>query len=101
MTDQIQIADGEAYAWAVPVLGPGGSPLDISDGVVAASAQRLTAPAAVVEATAALGDAYTIHGDFAPGVLGVGLWRVQTWLTRSGEPQRVDEFIVDVSPANG
>ena len=101
MTATVEITEGEAYAWALPVVDEAGDPLDISAGTPAASAQRLGLAGEAIDATATLGDDYTIHASFAAGALTAGLWRVQTWLTRSGEPQMLDQFRIEVRAANG
>ncbi|SFJ17129.1 hypothetical protein [Albimonas pacifica] len=100
MTDIVEITEGEAYAWAVPVVDEAGSALDISAGSPTASAVRLGAGGDLVAAVASLGDDYTIHAAFAPGDLTLGLWRVQTWLTLAGEPQMLDEFRIEVRAGN-
>ena len=101
MTTTVEITEGEAYAWALPVMDEAGDALDISGGTPAASAQRLASSGDAIDATATLGDDYTIHASFAAGDLTVGLWRVQTWLTLAGEPQMLDEFRIEVRAANG
>ena len=97
----VSITEGEGYAWALPVVDEAGDPLDISAGTPSATARRLGSTAEPVAGTTSLGDAYTIHASIAPGDLTAGLWRVQTWLTRSGEPQMLDEFQIAVGEANG
>lgn len=102
MTDRIEITDGEAYAWALPVVDAAGDPLDVSAGTPSASAERRGGVGGVlVTAGATLGDDYTIHASFGAGDLSVGRWRVQTWLTLDGDPQMLDEFEIQVREANG
>ena len=96
----VEITEGEAFAWALPVVDAAGAPLDISGGAPTASAKRRDEAGDTVAATATLGDDYTIHADFAAGALTAGRWRVQTWLNLAGEPQRLDEFTIDVRVSN-
>lgn len=102
MTDIVEITEGEAYAWAVPVVDEAGSAFDISAGTPTASAEKVGGVGGqLVNASASLGDNYTIHAAFAAGGLSVGRWRVQTWLELGGEPQMLDQFEIRVQEANG
>lgn len=98
MTDTVEISEIEGYAWAVPV-SDGGEP--ITDGTVTCDAQLIDIIAGpVVFGTGALVDSQA-QGTLAPGALSDGRWRVQTVLTRDGEPQLIDEFTVRVKVRNG
>tara|TARA_Y100000815_G_scaffold11999_1_gene10682 strand:- start:172 stop:480 length:309 start_codon:yes stop_codon:yes gene_type:complete len=102
MTTTVEITEGEAYAWALPVVDEVGDPLDISAGTPSASAEKVGGVGGqLVNASASLGDSYTIHGAFAAGALSVGGWRVQTWLVLGGEPQMLDQFEIRIQEANG
>lgn len=101
MTTTVKITEGEAYAWALPVVDEAGDPFDISAGTPTASVLPLGFAGDAVDATATLGDDFTIHADLSPGALTAGLWRVQTWLTLAGEPQMLDQFRIEVLAANG
>lgn len=100
MTETRTITEGEAFAWAIPVVDEDGDPLDISAGSVEASAKALDAGGALVAAAASFGDSYTVHAGLAAGALAAGLWRVQTWLTLAGEPQLLAEFNLAVRVKN-